>query len=193
MKCLGLHGYLMTGDFFSKRLKDLLPKEDILCPNGPLIIDNTDKKGHGWWLLPSKEHVRLPHKYDNLQDTFKYLQQFCSDHNFNPDILIGFSQGSVLSLLLLYNKIFPNIKKVILLSSSDIMDYNYSLSSKLNIPSLHFIGSKDPLVLPSESLNISNKYFDNPLIYYHPHGHVIPSGSSSNRQLLQKFISSDNL
>lgn len=76
-------------------------------------------------------------------------------------------QGKVL-------KDLPPIKFLVSISGSKFRDpsiCDIAYKDPIKVKSVHFIGEKDWLKLPSEELAAA---FDNPLILRHPQGHTVP-------------------
>lgn len=76
-------------------------------------------------------------------------------------------QGKVL-------KDHPPIKFLVSISGSKFRDpsiCDIAYKDPIKVKSVHFIGEKDWLKLPSEELAAA---FDNPLILRHPQGHTVP-------------------
>lgn len=115
-----------------------------------------------------------------MEECISHLCEYIT--NKGPfDGLLGFSQGATLSALLAgYQsqgkvlKDHPPIKLVISISGSkfrthEICDVAYK--NPIKAKSVHFIGEKDWLKLPSEDLATA---FHDPLIIRHPQGHTVP-------------------
>uniref|UniRef100_A0A803LZT4 Serine hydrolase domain-containing protein n=1 Tax=Chenopodium quinoa TaxID=63459 RepID=A0A803LZT4_CHEQI len=128
------------------------------------------------WFQFNKEFT----EYTNLEDCISYLCNYITT-NGPFDGLLGFSQGATLSALLIgYQsqgkvlKDHPPFKFFISVSGSkfripSICEVAYKEPNKAK--SVHFIGEKDWLKLPSEDLAAA---FQDPLIIRHPQGHTVP-------------------
>ncbi|KNA11736.1 hypothetical protein SOVF_132350, partial [Spinacia oleracea] len=139
------------------------------------------------WFQFNKEFT----EYTNLEECISYLCEYITTKG--PfDGLLGFSQGATLSALLIgYQsqgkvlKDHPPFKFFISVSGSkfripSICEVAYKEPNK--VKSVHFIGEKDWLKLPSEDLA---KAFRDPLIIRHPQGHTVPRlDEAATEQLL---------
>ncbi|XP_050210226.1 uncharacterized protein LOC126660668 isoform X2 [Mercurialis annua] len=100
---------------------------------------------------------------------------------WDPSIFAQFDLGATLSALLLgYQaqgkvlKEHPPMKLFISISGSKFRDpkiCDIAYKDIIKVKSVHFIGAKDWLKLPSEELSTA---FDSPLIIRHPQGHTVP-------------------
>ncbi|XP_021819571.1 esterase CBG03338-like isoform X3 [Prunus avium] len=155
MKILCLHGFRTSGSFLQKQIS----KWDASIFS-QFDLDYTE--------------------YTNLEECITYLCDYITSKG--PfDGLLGFSQGATLSGLLLgYQaqgkllKEHPPFKFFISISGAKFRDpkiRDIAYKDTIKAKSVHFIGAKDWLKLPSEDLAAE---FDNPLIIRHPQGHMIP-------------------
>ncbi|KAK6127161.1 hypothetical protein DH2020_039090 [Rehmannia glutinosa] len=105
-------------------------------------------------------------EYTNLEACIDYLCDYIT--NKGPfDGLLGFSQGKIL-------KEHPPMKLFVSISGSKFRDptiCEVAYKDPIKVKSVHFIGEKDWLKLPSEELATA---FENPLIIRHPQGHTVP-------------------
>ncbi|KAG5601293.1 hypothetical protein H5410_032663 [Solanum commersonii] len=119
-------------------------------------------------------------EYENLEECISYLCEYITSKG--PfDGLLGFSQGATLSGLLLgymeQGKILkehPPMKLFVSISGAKFRDpniCNIAYKDMMKVKSVHFIGEKDWLKLPSQELTTA---FENPLIIRHPQGHTVP-------------------
>ncbi|KAJ1392382.1 Serine hydrolase FSH [Sesbania bispinosa] len=119
-------------------------------------------------------------EYTNLEECLSYLCEYITA-NGPFDGFLGFSQGTTLSALLIgYQaqgkllKEHPPIKFFIAISGSKFRDpsiCDVAYKDIIKAKSVHFIGEKDWLKLPSEELASA---FEKPLIIRHPQGHTVP-------------------
>ncbi|KAL3755069.1 hypothetical protein ACJRO7_002181 [Eucalyptus globulus] len=186
MKILCLHGFRTSGSFLKKQISKWDPSifahfdmdfPDGLFPaGGKSDIEGIFPPPYFEWFQFEKDFT----EYTNLEECVKYLCEYIMSKG--PfDGLLGFSQGATLSALLLgYQaqgkvlKDHPPLKFFISISGSkfrtpDICDVAYK--DPIKAKSVHFIGDKDWLKLPSQDLATA---FDNPLIIRHPQGHTVP-------------------
>ncbi|PHT29908.1 hypothetical protein CQW23_30501 [Capsicum baccatum] len=119
-------------------------------------------------------------EYENLEECISYLCEYITTKG--PfDGLLGFSQASTLSALLLgymeQGKILkeqPPMKLFVSVSGAKFRDPsigNVAYKDVIKVKSVHFIGEKDWLKIPSQELTTA---FQNPLIIRHPQGHTVP-------------------
>ncbi|XP_021624915.1 esterase C25G4.2 isoform X2 [Manihot esculenta] len=119
-------------------------------------------------------------EYTNLEECISYLCEYITS-NGPFDGLLGFSQGATLSALLIGYQIqkkvlkeHPPMKLLVSISGTKFRDptiCEVAYKDIIKVKSVHFIGAKDWLRLPSEELATA---FDNPLIIRHPQGHTVP-------------------
>ncbi|CAD6216600.1 unnamed protein product [Miscanthus lutarioriparius] len=119
-------------------------------------------------------------EYTNLDECISYLCDYMVK-NGPFDGLLGFSQGATLSALLIgyqaQGKVLsdhPPIKFMVSISGSKFRDpsiCDVAYKDPIKVKSVHFIGEKDWLKVPSEELASA---FDEPLIIRHPQGHTVP-------------------
>lgn len=77
----------------------------------------------------------------------------------------------------------PPIKFVVSISGCKFKDpsiCDVTYKDPIKVKSVHFIGEKDWLKVPSEELASA---FDEPLIIRHPHGHTVPRLGSHSSQI----------
>ncbi|XP_077211018.1 uncharacterized protein LOC143846468 isoform X2 [Tasmannia lanceolata] len=155
MKMLCLHGFRTSGSFFHKQISKWDPS------------------------IFAQFHMDFT-EYTNLDECISYLCEYITS-NGPFDGFIGFSQGATLSALLLgYQaqgkvlKDHPPMKLFVSVSGSKFRDpkiCEVAYKDPIKVSSVHFIGAKDWLRLPSEELATA---FENPLIIRHPQGHTVP-------------------
>ncbi|KAL0337855.1 UNVERIFIED_CONTAM: Dihydrofolate reductase [Sesamum calycinum] len=155
MRILCLHGFRTSGSFLRKQIS----KWD------PSIFAHFDMDFT---------------EYTNLEECIAYLCEYITSKG--PfDGLLGFSQGATLSALLLgyqaQGKILkehPPLKLFVSISGSKFREPSIcevAYKDPIRVKSVHFIGDKDWLKLPSEELATA---FVNPLVIRHPQGHTVP-------------------
>ncbi|KAF7129167.1 hypothetical protein RHSIM_Rhsim10G0118400 [Rhododendron simsii] len=187
MKILGLHGFRTSGSFLEKQISKWDPSifhhhfdmdfPDGLYPaGGKSDIEGIFPPPYFEWFQFEKDFT----VYTNLEECISYLCEYMTSKG--PfDGLLGFSQGATLSALLMgYQaqgkvlKDHPPIKLFVSISGSKFRDPSIceiAYKDPIKVRSVHFIGAKDWLRLPSEDLATS---FHNPLIIRHPQGHTVP-------------------
>ncbi|BFG37677.1 hypothetical protein CerSpe_239510 [Prunus speciosa] len=186
MKILCLHGFRTSGSFLQKQISkwdasifsqfDLDFPDGIFPAGGKSDIEGIFPPPYYEWFQFDKDFT----EYTNLEECITYLCDYITSKG--PfDGLLGFSQGATLSGLLLgYQaqgkllKEHPPFKFFISVSGAKFRDpkiCDIAYKDTIKAKSVHFIGAKDWLKLPSEDLAAE---FDNPLIIRHPQGHTIP-------------------
>ncbi|KAH7845032.1 hypothetical protein Vadar_034417 [Vaccinium darrowii] len=187
MKILCLHGFRTSGSFLEKQISkwdhslfhdhfDMEFPDGIYPAGGKSEIEGIFPPPYFEWFQFDKDFT----VYTHLEECISYLCEYMTSKG--PfDGLLGFSQGATLSALLLgYQaqgkvlKDHPPIKLFVSVSGSKFRDPSIceiAYKDPINVRSVHFIGAKDWLRLPSEDLASS---FHNPLIIRHPQGHTVP-------------------
>ncbi|KAH0662333.1 hypothetical protein KY284_027264 [Solanum tuberosum] len=153
----------------------------ILCLHGFRTSGNFLKKQLSKWDPSIFAHFEMDFtEYENLEECISYLCEYITSKG--PfDGLLGFSQGATLSGLLLgymeQGKILkehPPMKLFVSISGAKFRDpniCNIAYKDMMKVKSVHFVGEKDWLKLPSQELTTG---FENPLIIRHPQGHTVP-------------------
>jgi hypothetical protein len=168
MKILGLHGYIQRGEIIHKKLEKLFGKShEFVCPDGPFEVPEGNGEKRGWWFLAGTSSLRTPQNFDYRPDSVP------AGHY---DIVVAFSQGTIMATLLLSEGVIT-ASKVVLMSPFEIMDKSWAdrvAQSPIKLAPIVVIGEKDPLATADESLLII-KYYEGHKIYMHKYGHVIPT------------------
>ncbi|KAI3472406.1 hypothetical protein Pfo_029527 [Paulownia fortunei] len=185
-RILCLHGFRTSGSFLKKQISKWDPSifahfdmdfpDGIYPAGGKSDIEGIFPPPYFEWFQFNKEFT----EYTNLEACIDYLCDYITSKG--PfDGLLGFSQGAALSGLLLgyqaQGKILkehPSMKLFVSISGSKFRDPSISevaYKDPIRVKSVHFIGDKDWLKLPSEELATA---FENPLIIRHPQGHTVP-------------------
>eukprot|EP00262_Sarcandra_glabra_P017623 TRINITY_DN6082_c0_g1_i1.p1 TRINITY_DN6082_c0_g1~~TRINITY_DN6082_c0_g1_i1.p1 ORF type:complete len:283 (+),score=55.66 TRINITY_DN6082_c0_g1_i1:79-927(+) len=186
MKLLCLHGFRTSGSFLQKQISKWDPSifadfhlvfpDGIFPAGGKSDIEGIFPPPYFEWFQYNEDFTA----YTNLDECISYLCDYIIDKG--PfDGLLGFSQGATLSALLLgyqtQGKVLKNhtpMKLFVSVSGAKFRDPSISeiaYKDPIKVRSVHFIGAKDWLKLPSEELATA---FDNPLILRHPQGHTVP-------------------
>ncbi|XP_057513099.1 uncharacterized protein LOC130795139 [Actinidia eriantha] len=186
MKILCLHGFRTSGSFLKKQISKWDPSifanfhmefPDGLYPaGGKSDIEGIFPPPYFEWFQFDKDFT----EYTHLDECISYLCQYITS-NGPFDGLLGFSQGATLSALLLgyqaQGKVLqdhPPFKLFVSISGSKFRDPSIceiAYKDPIRVRSVHFIGAKDWLRLPSQELAAA---FLNPLIINHPQGHTVP-------------------
>ncbi|GAV85270.1 FSH1 domain-containing protein [Cephalotus follicularis] len=200
MKILCLHGFRTSGSFLQKQISKWDPSifgsfeldfPDGLFPaGGKSDIEGIFPPPYFEWFQFDKDFT----EYTNLEECISHLCEYIT-RNGPFDGFLGFSQGATLSALLLgYQaqgkvlKDHPPIKLFVSISGSKFRDptiCDVAYKDIIKVKSVHFIGAKDWLRLPSEELATA---FDKPLIIRHPQGHTVPRLDEAAVDQLLKWI-----
>ncbi|KAL7169412.1 hypothetical protein ACSBR2_034453 [Camellia fascicularis] len=200
MKILCLHGFRTSGSFLQKQISKWDPSifthhfhmefpDGIYEAGGKSDIEGIFPPPYFEWFQFNKEFT----EYTNLEECICYLCDYMTKKG--PfDGLLGFSQGATLSALLMgYQaqgkvlKEHPPLKLFVSISGSKFRDPSIceiAYKDPINIRSVHFIGDKDWLKLPSEELATA---FHNPLILRHPQGHTVPRLDEDTTEKLRSW------
>ncbi|CAK9322848.1 unnamed protein product [Citrullus colocynthis] len=200
LKILCLHGFRTNGSFLRKQLSkwdpSILAHFDMEFPDG-IFPAGGKSEIEGYFPPPYFEWFQFNEdytKYTNLEECIDYLCNYITTNGpFHG--LLGFSQGAALSALLLgYQaqgkvlKEHPPIKVFVSISGTKFKDEKIcevAYKHKIKVKSVHFIGEKDWLKLPSEDLASA---FHHPLIIRHPQGHTVPRLDESATKELQCWV-----
>lgn len=185
-RILCLHGFRTSGGFLKKQISKWDPSilahfdmdfpDGIYPAGGKSEIEGIFPPPYFEWFQFNKDFT----DYTNLEACIDYLCNYITTkgpfHGF-----LGFSQGAALSGLLLgyqaQGKILkehPPINLFISISGSRFRDPSIAevaYKDPIKVRSVHFVGEKDWLKLPSEELAA---VFESPLIIRHPQGHTVP-------------------
>ncbi|KHN34600.1 dihydrofolate reductase-like [Glycine soja] len=205
LKILCLHGFRTSGSFLKKQISkwdpSLFIQFDMVFPDGKYPAGGkSDIEGifpppyYEWFQFEKDFTV-----YFNLEECISYLCDYITA-NGPFDGFLGFSQGATLSALLIgYQaqgkvlKEHPPIKFFISISGSKFRDpsiCDVAYKDPIKAKSVHFIGEKDWLKLPSEDLASA---FDKPFIIRHPQGHTVPRLDEVAISQLRKWITEEVL
>ncbi|XAR69781.1 Dihydrofolate reductase [Bertholletia excelsa] len=200
MKILCLHGFRTSGSFLRKQISKWDPSifahfhlefPDGLYPaGGKADIEGIFPPPYFEWFQFNEDFT----EYTNLEECIHHLCQYMTVKG--PfDGLLGFSQGATLSALLLgYQaqgkvlKDHPPLKLFVSISGAKFRDpsiCDVAYKDPIKVKSVHFIGDKDWLKLPSEELATA---FHNPLIVRHPQGHTVPRLDEAAIEKLHNWI-----
>lgn len=192
---LGLHGYRQDEVFMEKRLTQLFKKKyPLVCPRGAWKIDTEEISGnsadtniskYGWWHLPSKEHIRIEHGYEGIQESLSQLREVI-DREGCPEVVVGFSQGAVMATIIAGLGWLPTTKHMVIMSGSEIQDVKWKPTVAIGIPMISVVGTRDELCSQEDSQLLA-QYYEHVEWVEHPSGHVIPTDSKT-RLFLQKLL-----
>ncbi|KAK1291670.1 Rhodanese-like domain-containing protein 6 [Acorus calamus] len=199
MKLLCLHGFRTSGAFLQKQISkwdpsiftdfDLVFPDGLYPAGGKSEIEGIFPPPYFEWFQFNKEFT----EYQNLEECISFLCDYIAN-NGPFDGLLGFSQGATLSALLLgyqaQGKILkdhPPMKLFVSVSGSKFRDpviCEVAYKEPIKVRSVHFIGEKDWLKIPSEELATA---FEEPLIIRHPQGHTVPRLDEAAVKKLSEF------
>ncbi|GAB2267071.1 hypothetical protein Dimus_002053 [Dionaea muscipula] len=201
MKILCLHGFRTSGSFLKKQISKWDPSifahfdldflDGLFPAGGKSEIEGVFPPPYFEWFQFNPDFT----EYTNLEECISYLSQYITKHGPFHGFL-GFSQGAALSGLLLgyqaQGKVLqdhPPMKLFISIAGSkfrkrSIADVAYKETIK-GVKSVHFIGAKDWLRLPSEELATA---FEDPLIIRHPQGHTVPRLDEEATEQLKNWV-----
>ncbi len=198
MKILCIHGFRSSGDILYKSLDSLqkkLKKDNIYfdCVTSPThyiktnneTSDFQDNKYYQWWST-SRENLFDEHTYDSIYESIEYIYNMYQNDNY--DGILGYSQGSILTQIILYlqehsnlfeqkyHKFKFNFKFGILACTFNITDnvLKNIYSHKLSVPILNIYGSNDELVPFEISKSFSDKCI-NIMNFEHRGKHYVPT------------------
>ena len=229
-KFLFLHGYAQNSQIFNLRTKNLQKqllkkfnnKYEILIPDAPLILDKDNQIQEneilrGWLTFDKVDdfYGRKLIKYYGLSEAIDNIYKL-GDNNKNIEMILSFSQGSVVLILMIilslynndkynFNQHFPNLKCIICVSGfirpfpdndefKDIIDEVFSEKEtnikKCQIPILNVYGENDQFVLNDKSQEIS-KFFTYSEDFCHKGKHFVPSSKGDIikfEEFLEKYL-----
>ena len=199
-KILFLHGYAQNGHIFSTRTKNLQKqlnkkfnnKFEYLFPDAPLILEEKEQTIENeiirGWLKFVKEDIddfynAKTVKYLSLNESIDSIFKIGED-NKNIEVIISFSQGTVILILIIilslykndkynFKKHFPNLKCLICVSgffrpfpeneefhdlAEEVLNKDEKSVKKIDIPILDVYGQNDQFVQNEKSKEISTNF-----------------------------------
>ena len=231
-KILFLHGYAQNSHIFNTRTKNLQKqlnkkfnnKFEYIFPDAPLVLDKEDQTVEneiirGWLKYEKKKYVSIYDlnkvKYIGLEEAINSIFKL-GDENKDIQIIISFSQGTVILILLIiislyksskynFKQHFPNLKCIIGVSGffrpfpeneefkdieNDILNGDENNTKKIDIPLLDVYGINDQYVSNEKSKEIV-KFFEKYEIFCHKGKHFVPSSKSDIikfEEFIEKYI-----
>ncbi|CAN6482151.1 unnamed protein product [Victoria cruziana] len=201
-KVLCLHGFRTSGAIMNKQIHkwpdSLLEKLHLVFLDAPFPADGKSDVEH-IFPPPYYEWFQFNEKfteYRNFDECLAYIEDFMVE-NGPFDGLMGFSQGAILSAALpslqakgYCLKKVPKIQFVIIISGAkfakaEVAELAYA--TKIDLPSLHFLGETDFLKLHGEALL---ECYENPKVIRHPVGHTVPRLDEKAQKVMLDFIES---
>ncbi|CDS04144.1 hypothetical protein LRAMOSA07098 [Lichtheimia ramosa] len=160
-------------------------------------------KPYGWWFPISSYANTEEGYYAGFKESVEYLKDvLVKEGPF--DGIFGFSQGACLAAVmaeLLENRSLmphlvspefehPAFRFAIVAAGfkPESQDATQNLfKGKIKTPSMHLIGEADSLIVPERMLALAD-VFEDPIIFKHPGGHLVPTNAASRNDILA-FVS----
>jgi pimeloyl-ACP methyl ester carboxylesterase len=151
------------------------------------------------WYLKSNEWPNRDRAKD-LEQTLVYLNSMFEKEG-PIDAVCGFSQGATIACILAsiatndqlaeherFKYIRFRFAIIAATNKGPEIEHQtfYSLEKKINMPTLHMIGSSDKIILLNSSLELTN-YFVDPKVFIHDCGHCIPVNAETKVELASFF------
>ena len=229
-KILFLHGYAQNSHIFNLRTKNLQKqlnkkfnnKFEYLFPDAPLILDKEEQTIENETIRGWLKFVKVDDFYN--AKTIKYLGLNeaidtifkLGDENKEIEVIISFSQGSVILILLIilslykndkynFKQHFPNLKCMICVSGffrpfpeneefkdliDEVLNKDEKIVKKSDIPMMDVFGQNDQFVNNEKSKEIT-KFFNNYEIFCHKGKHFVPSSKADIikfEDFLEKYL-----
>jgi hypothetical protein len=182
-------------DFVFCQAPHVLPNQNVQNEENKLSELNLQEET-GWWFSAFDKSYNALDITDcdtGFNETLEYINSlFEKQGPFHG--IFAFSQGACLGSILSqisstnnekYN--FIRFKFAILIAgfkSGQLMhDIYYDLDNKINIPSLHLIGTGDKVIPSDMALKLTN-YFVDPKVHMHEGGHFIPVNAESKKSFI---------
>ena len=229
-KILFLHGYAQNSHIFSTRTKNLQKqlnkkfnnKFDFLFPDAPMILDKEDQTVEnevirGWLKFVKVDDFYKANtvKYIGLDEGINSIYKI-GDENKNIEVIISFSQGTVILILMIilslyktekynFKEHFPNLKCLICVSGffrpfpeneefqdlvDEVLNKNEKFVKKFDVPMMNVFGQNDQFVQNEKSKEIV-KFFQNYEIFNHKGKHFVPSSKADIikfEEFLEKYL-----
>ena len=231
-KILFLHGYAQNSHIFNTRTKNLQKqlnkkfnnKFEYIFPDAPLILDKEEQTVEneiirGWLKYIKDKDTKFYDlqtvNYSGISEAINAIYKI-GDENQNIRIIISFSQGTVILILLIilhlyktekfnFKQHFPNLKCLICASGfirpfpeneefqdikNEILDSDENSTKKIDIPMMDVYGINDQFVNNEKSKEIT-KFFDKYEIFCHKGKHFVPSSKADIikfEDFIEKYI-----
>lgn len=190
MKICVLHGYGQVPSDISKKIIRIFGKGhhyeflegDIPCASRE---DGSYSK-RAWYTI--KDISLLKESYVNYEDLdVNRVYNLYKDKLKDCDIIVGFSQGALISsLLIYYNLIQPKYIVAMSPTINNSLDHQFEYSNN-DTNAILVYGEKDNLMDNNKSRDTYQKLFPCNTVIYHPHGHSIPS-KAETRNAIRNLI-----
>ena len=218
-KILFLHGYAQNSHIFNTRTKNLQKqlnkkfnnKFEYIFPDAPLVLDKEEQTVEneiirGWLKYIKNKDTKFYDlntvKYMGLEEAINAIFKI-GDDNKNIEIIISFSQGTVILILLIilslyknskydFKQHFPDLKCLICVSgffrpypeneefqdiANSVLNDDENSAKKIDIPMLDVYGINDQFVSNEKSKEIT-KFFLYFVIFCHKGKHFVPSSKA---------------
>uniref|UniRef100_A0A224X4H7 Dihydrofolate reductase-like protein n=1 Tax=Hypericum perforatum TaxID=65561 RepID=A0A224X4H7_HYPPE len=199
-RLLCLHGAKTSGEIMKKQVhkwpESVLDKIDLVFVDAPLPaqgkspVEGIFDPPYFEWYYINKDHT----EYTNFDNSMDYIEE-CIIKYAPIDGLLGFSQGGFIAGALprmqaqgtALTKV-PKIKFVITIGGGlfkvpSVAEKVYV--SRLEVPSLHFIGELD--YLKQNGMDLVESCVD-PVVIHHSRGHTIPRLDEKSLPVVLSFI-----
>ena len=229
-KILFLHGYAQNGHIFNLRTKNLQKqlnkkfnnKFENIFPDAPLILEKEDQTVEneilrGWLKFNKIDdfYSSKTVKYIGLNESIESIFKI-GDDNKEIEVIISFSQGTVILILIIilslykndkynFKEHFHNLKCLICISGffrpfpeneefqdliDEVLNKDAKLVKKFDVPIMDVYGQNDQFVQNEKSKEIT-KFFNNYEIFSHKGKHYVPSSKGDIvkfEEFLEKYL-----
>ena len=229
-KILFLHGYAQNANIFNIRTKNLQKqlnkkfnnKFEYIFPDAPLILEKEEQTVEneiirGWLKFNKIDdfYSATSVKYSGLKESIESIFKI-GDDNKEIEVIISFSQGTVLLILIIilslyktdkynFKEHFPNLKCLICVSGffrpfpeneefqdliDEVLNKDEKLVKKFDIPLMDVYGQNDQFVQNEKSKEIT-KFFNKYEIFCHKGKHYVPSSKADIvkfEEFLEKYL-----
>lgn len=195
MKILYLHGYGQHSESMKKTSHDIekwlfqeykATLHYVIAPHH--VINFKKEDGNAWFTVGSDDLEAFfgAKEYFGVDESINKINQYIEE-NGPFDGVVGFSQGSVMTTILLGLNTYQ-FKFAFIIGSYSPTDMKYTLYNQITIPTLHIWGMDDSIVASDQSEKNYNNYPNkNKEKYVHNGKHIIPVNSSS-KEMFKAFI-----
>jgi len=229
-KILFLHGYAQNSHIFNIRTKNLQKqlnkkfnnKFDYLFPDASMILEKEEQTVEneivrGWikFVKVNDFYSEKTVKYLGLNEGIDSIFKI-GDENKNIEVIISFSQGTVILILIIilslykndkynFKEHFPNLKCLICVSGffrpfpeneefqdlvDEVLNKDEKFVKKCDIPMMDVFGINDQFVQNEKSKEMT-KFFSNFEIFCHKGKHFVPSSKADIikfENFLEKYL-----
>lgn len=204
LRILGIHGHRTSGAILQKQLSkwspaihDLVEFTFLDAPTpakGKSEVEGIYEGPYFEWMQFNKDYT----EFYGYEESIAFIIDFM-EKNGPFDGLIGFSQGATLcgALTAVQERgriingksaaDLPKIKFVVFIAGAKLRDPKIVdvFDTPIDLPTLHFLGDKDPLKIPGEFFLANWK---NSVAIRHPQGHTVPRLGEEGVSTVVKFL-----